>query len=271
MNDNMMEESKAVDERRHNFTIIDNEVIERTAEIGIYALGVYSVLVKMANAGNKCFPGQRYIAAMLGISERKVRDSIESLEKAHLITVTHNYGFPSTYHITCVKKKGTPAQNAALPRHDMPDPPAPRAGLPRHHVPPNNINITIPNQQEGPPGEAQTTLHLQAYINPFNQIVSILRTPDLPPTAYRLGMLKSAFSNVNIGGFENIKKAARNLMASDFPDSYKRYDWLFNKFDFVEHITELLIKKHDVTPKARRYGEVPADWRPEDASRTATP
>lgn len=254
-------ESKAADGRRHNFTIIDNEVIKRTAEIGIYALSVYTVLAQMANAQNKCFPGQRHIAETLGISDRQVRRGIDALERAGLLTVSHRIGFPSTYTILPVKKD-TPARQSAVPRTISPESLDCQSAPPRTNSPTNKTNIIRQEEQDGHPGEPTgLTIQEQVLVPVFNRVAEALEEPDLKPTSSRLHILRKATNNVHIGGSENIVKAARNLLRSSEVDPHKTYDWLLNKFDYEERITKFLTRKAagqtNIVPDS-----APADWRP---------
>ena len=105
----------------------------------------------------------------------------------------------------------------------------------------------------------------QPYIPLFQQIAGVFNEGDLPPTFKRIDTLKKAMKLNNIGGFDRILEAARNLANSLSPPGMKRYDWLLHGFAFEEHITEFLTSKNNGKPKPRKYASVPEDWRPEDA------
>jgi len=115
------------------------------------------------------------------------------------------------------------------------------------------------------------TLHQQAYIPLFKQLTAILDEADLAPTSRRLAVLNTAMHDATVGGFDRILEAATNLARSPAPESIKRYDWLLNRFDYAEHITEYLTAKNNSTPRARKYAPVPDDWDPNYASTAATP
>lgn len=78
------------DNRRHNFFIIDNEIIdEYMSAIGVYGFAVYSYLVKMSNVKNTCYPAFATIAKDLGISRPTVVKAIKALANMDLISVEH--------------------------------------------------------------------------------------------------------------------------------------------------------------------------------------
>ena len=75
-----------LDRRRYSFFMIDNEVIDDYAcLIGIYALGVYTVLSRFANREGVCFPSLNTIAKRLGISKPSVITALGALETYGLI------------------------------------------------------------------------------------------------------------------------------------------------------------------------------------------
>jgi hypothetical protein len=81
----------------------------------------------------------------------------------------------------------------------------------------------------------------------FRQITKILGESDLVPTSKRLAGLRKAMQDVYIGGFDNIITACKNLMRSGEVDSHKKYDWVFNQFDYAERITSFLTKRSSGT------------------------
>ena len=115
------------------------------------------------------------------------------------------------------------------------------------------------------------TVHQQAYIPLFKQLTAILDEADLAPTSRRLAVLNTAMHDATVGGFERILEAATNLARAPGKEAIRRYDWLLNRFDYAEHITEYLTAKNNSTPRARKYAPVPDDWDPNYASTTATP
>jgi DNA-binding MarR family transcriptional regulator len=102
--------SSVRDERRHNFFIVDNEVVMRHAsELGPHGLAVYCALV--CHAGGKGFwdGSMEYLAKELGMSRRGVLNVLEKLEEKELIQVErrrvgNNMKTTNTYRILPVEK-----------------------------------------------------------------------------------------------------------------------------------------------------------------------
>ena len=78
------------DRRRHNFYIVDNEVIDDYAELipenrRADALAVYCVLARHADAGGRAWPGTAYIGRKIGRSRPTVIDAVKELGKLGLV------------------------------------------------------------------------------------------------------------------------------------------------------------------------------------------
>lgn len=130
---------------------------------------------------------------------------------------------------------------------------------------------TEADQTQKPPASKPEALalHQQAYIPLFKQLTATLGEADLAPTSRRLAVLNTAMHDATVGGFERILEAANNLARAPGKEAIRRYDWLLNRFDYAEHITEYLTAKNNSKPRPRKYATVPEDWRP-DATSHAT-
>lgn len=75
------------DDRRRPFYMIDNDIIDKYgAQIGAYGVAVYNLLARYAsNQDKKAFPSYQTIANKLGMSRRKVIETIALLIDAGLI------------------------------------------------------------------------------------------------------------------------------------------------------------------------------------------
>jgi DNA-binding MarR family transcriptional regulator len=83
---------RVLDRRRYSFFMVDNEVIDDYASrIGVYALGVYSVLARFSNQEGVCFPSLNTIAHRLGISKPSVIKALETLETYGLLAKEHRF------------------------------------------------------------------------------------------------------------------------------------------------------------------------------------
>lgn len=259
-------DDKAIDRRRHNFTITDNEVIDGISQIGVSAFAVYSVIVRMANEQNKCFPGQKYIAGVTGLSERTVRTAIAMLSERDLIRITKTTGFQNTYTILPVKKtlrqKETPA-NISEPRQQLPEGAATIAGGVRQPLPPNKTYLIRQGEQDAPQ-KFDNVLPVadQVLLPVFKKVADALGQPDLPPLPERLQALRLAAKNIHIGGYDNIVKAARNLARSNETDSHKTFDWLVSEWpkDRDRRITSFMNGKQE-SKREVNYVEAPEKWR----------
>ncbi len=79
---------KIEDRRRHNFFILDNDLIDAYGpKIGPIGIAVYCCLARHANNGT-CRPGQKTIAAEIGASESSVKRSLHQLRELEIITIT---------------------------------------------------------------------------------------------------------------------------------------------------------------------------------------
>lgn len=80
------------DERRRDFFITDNAVIDEIApKIGAHAFLVYSFLLRTAGNKDKCFPGYSHIAKKLNISRPTAIKAIAALVESKLIRVEERY------------------------------------------------------------------------------------------------------------------------------------------------------------------------------------
>ncbi|MGB4803350.1 MAG: helix-turn-helix domain-containing protein [Anaerolineae bacterium] len=162
---------RVVDERKPGWYWVDNQVIETYGRtIGPYGVAVYSVIAKYANAATReAFPGAATIAENLGISRTTVQKTIERLEAAGLIVISHSKGrYSNTY--TLVNR---PPRGQLEPDQEVNRPPRGQLltttrAVTDHHVvsncPPrgqeqdsyNKTHITRPIEQddEDPPAES---------------------------------------------------------------------------------------------------------------------
>jgi hypothetical protein len=121
----MSQESALRDERRRDFYMIDNELIDTFAPvIGVYGLAVYNVIAKYANAnGERAFPSYQTIADALAISRRKVIYCIDELAKCGLLRIagrTTNAGDPTSNAYTLVDVKALINARRQAPPADEP-------------------------------------------------------------------------------------------------------------------------------------------------------
>lgn len=266
-------DDKAIDRRRHNFTIIDNEAIDLTRKIGSSALAVYCVLVRMSNGDNKCFPGQKYLSDATRLCQRTIRTSIAALEEHGLISVKKSAGFQSTYTILPVKKtankKDTQAIKTEVVGAILPGGAIHFAGGVRQNSTSNNTNITREEQQDAQPSvKSEMPIADQVLLPIFQKIASALSQPDLPPLTERLQALRRAAQNVHVGGYDNIVRAAKNLARSPETDSHKTYDWLLSRWDNdnVRRITSFMHGKREA--KKVDYVDAPEEWKKRYAEST---
>jgi predicted transcriptional regulator len=85
-----MSGARLEDRRRHNFFILDNEVIDDYIELipehrRADALAVYSVLARHANEHGVAWPGVAYIGRKIGRSRPTVIDAVKELGKLGLV------------------------------------------------------------------------------------------------------------------------------------------------------------------------------------------
>lgn len=81
------------DERRRNFYVIDNDIIDKYGEkIGVYGIAMYSLIARYANQnGESAFPSYRTITRKLCISRPKAIETINLLVSLNLITKEKRY------------------------------------------------------------------------------------------------------------------------------------------------------------------------------------
>lgn len=80
---------EVIDERRHNFFCLDNEVIEIYGrEMGPLGIAVYATLVKHAERGSRtCYPSYKTIADLIGVSRNTAMAGVRKLVSLKLIRV----------------------------------------------------------------------------------------------------------------------------------------------------------------------------------------
>jgi DNA-binding MarR family transcriptional regulator len=116
--------SKTEDRRRHDFFIVDNEVIvEHGAEIGPHGIAVYCALVCHAGADRRCHPSLTALAREVGMSRKGVAGVLKKLEKAGLVGITRQHTEKglrkeSLYVLRRVKKRQKPEQTPDVTQGD---------------------------------------------------------------------------------------------------------------------------------------------------------
>ena len=71
---------KVQEGRKFNFTIVDNEIIDKIDRFTKSEVLAYMVLARYANSDDSCFPSYSTIAAKMRCSKRTAIDAIDSLE-----------------------------------------------------------------------------------------------------------------------------------------------------------------------------------------------
>lgn len=94
-----------------------------------YEFRVYAHLCRRANDEQRVWEGQKKMAAICKISERRVRDSLKTLEERGLIRQDMQFREDGSQTTNLILMIG-PFNSAPPPRQDMPPPPASRAAPP---------------------------------------------------------------------------------------------------------------------------------------------
>jgi hypothetical protein len=122
------------DQREPGWFFVDNEIIDRySARLGAYGLAVYAVLCRHCNNSTQQVRlSQRDIGAILGISQDRVRKSLEELAESGLVHVEVPSrpapGMISAITLLKVKRTGRGAlPTAATERHTFSSTPEPNA------------------------------------------------------------------------------------------------------------------------------------------------
>jgi hypothetical protein len=118
------------------FTIIDNEAIDRGAEVGTSAFAVYAAIARHVDEQRRAWPGIDRLAKMTGISPRWVMHAIRHLETAGWLVVDRTPGRRNTYILPPIK--------SGEPQFTTPD----RTG---------ELDFTPPVNPSSPGGESQFT------------------------------------------------------------------------------------------------------------------
>ncbi len=83
-----------------NYTKIPNEVL-MSSQISVSARYLFCVLLRHCGKGDTCFPGQRHLAYSLGISDRHIRNLINELVEAKIVSVKRTgFNKSNTYKIS---------------------------------------------------------------------------------------------------------------------------------------------------------------------------
>lgn len=83
------------DNRRHNFFIIDNEVLDLYGpHIGAIGVALYATLVRYAGTKTTCFPSHDTIASKIGVSRKTVVDYAHRLAGTDKATILQEAGLP---------------------------------------------------------------------------------------------------------------------------------------------------------------------------------
>lgn len=96
-----------------HFTRIPNEIIDRCAEFGVDALGVYVQLAKLQRAG-KCWPGIAYLKKRLGIRPATVIAATRLLEGAGFIRIQKTRGKGNVYELAHFRQSASEVELEAI-------------------------------------------------------------------------------------------------------------------------------------------------------------
>jgi len=82
-----------------NFTLIPNEILG-SSQLSIQARYLHLVLMKHCGQAEHCYPSQRTLAEALGCSSRHIRNLLQELIVAGLVSITRSgYNRPNTYKV----------------------------------------------------------------------------------------------------------------------------------------------------------------------------
>lgn len=87
------------------FTMIDNDVIERSSEVGSSAFQVYAAIARHADDQRRARPGIDRLAELTGLGCRWVRRSIRKLELAGWIVMDRKKGRVNVYMLPPMQSK----------------------------------------------------------------------------------------------------------------------------------------------------------------------
>lgn len=101
---------------------IDNDALDRAAEVGPVAFTVFCVLSSHANAMGVCWPSVAKIALKVGVTERSARRSIRALESSGMIETKHRRdetgrNTSSTYKLLTIPPREQADTNDSSPGH----------------------------------------------------------------------------------------------------------------------------------------------------------
>lgn len=103
---------KVIDKNKWHYTIIENNIIE-SESLDIYEKMIYITLKRYANLHTQeAFPGVKRLAAHAGMSDRKARSTLASLESKKLIAIERRANQTSIYTILPI-----PAQHSGTAQH----------------------------------------------------------------------------------------------------------------------------------------------------------
>jgi hypothetical protein len=90
MEGHTMPRSRVIDDRRVQFFMCDNAIIDDyAADLGPYALAVYVALLRYAGRKDECFPSLKTLGDQLGMGKDSVIKAIDTLKRKQLISVKH--------------------------------------------------------------------------------------------------------------------------------------------------------------------------------------
>lgn len=76
-----------IQDRRHNFTIIDNEIIDLIPELGRTAFTVYCILARFANRDREAWPSLDHLARLAKVKVRTIQETAHALEAFGLLKI----------------------------------------------------------------------------------------------------------------------------------------------------------------------------------------
>lgn len=86
--------------KRKNFTMIDNNIFLES-QLTYQARFLYCILLKYAGKKDYCYPSQSTLAQNMGLSDRHIRNLIDELIKAGILSKKRTgFNKPNTYFVT---------------------------------------------------------------------------------------------------------------------------------------------------------------------------
>ena len=81
-----IKQGKTMKEKQRGFFMIANDILHYLPQIGLIGLVLYSILRRMTDRNDRCYPSPQTLARIIGVEESQIEEALDQLEALQLMS-----------------------------------------------------------------------------------------------------------------------------------------------------------------------------------------